>query len=96
MESDVNAVDAFFHWANFFAPAVFVGVAVPLLARLVWRGELKVPSLRSAMGWASAASALALLGGLLVFGRDGKMATYGAMLLACALSLWYRGLRRPD
>jgi hypothetical protein len=28
--------------------------------------------------------------GLLVLGRDGKMATYGAMVLACALTLWWR------
>jgi hypothetical protein len=34
--------------------------------------------------------------GLVAFGRDGRMATYGGMVLACALALWWAGfVRRP-
>ena len=40
---------------------------------------------------ATAGSALMLIAGLVFFGRDGKMATYGAMVLGCALSLWWVG-----
>ena len=32
--------------------------------------------------------------GLVVFERDGKMITYAAMLIACALALWWAGFRR--
>jgi len=41
--------------------------------------------------WASAAGLAALVAGLVVFGRDGKMATYGAMVIACAAGLWWAG-----
>jgi hypothetical protein len=37
----------------------------------------------------AAASAL----GLVAFEHDGKMATYAAMVVACALALWWRGFR---
>jgi len=89
----VNPLDAFWHLANFFAPAVFVGVALPLLARLLWRRELRGLALRPAIAWAVGSGMGVLVGGLVVFGRDGKLATYAAMLLACAFSLWWRGFR---
>ena len=90
----MDLLDAFLHWVNFFAPAVFVGLLLPLLARLLWRRQLKSLALLQAIAWASSVSAAVLVGGLIVFGHDGKMATYGAMLFACALSLWWRGFRR--
>ena len=31
------------------------------------------------------------LAGLAVFGHDGKMVTYAAMVVACALTLWWLG-----
>ena len=34
---------------------------------------------------------LATVAGLVLFGRDGKMATYAGMVCACALTLWWRG-----
>jgi hypothetical protein len=37
-----------------------------------------------------AAAAVVLLG-LVVFGRDGRMATYAGMVLATAGALWWRG-----
>jgi hypothetical protein len=37
------------------------------------------------------AGLIALGAGLAWFGRDGKMATYAGMVLACALTLWWRG-----
>ena len=43
--------------------------------------------------WAGGASALASIAGLIVFEHDGKMATYGAMVVACAAALWWAGLR---
>jgi hypothetical protein len=37
--------------------------------------------------WSAGPAALVLVGGLAVFGRDGRMETYGAMVLACAVGL---------
>lgn len=76
------------HLANFFAPAVGIGLFASLLARLLWRRELRAVPWPRLWAWAAGAAALASVAGLVVFGRDGKMATYGAMVVACALGLW--------
>jgi hypothetical protein len=34
---------------------------------------------------------VALLAGLLIQGRDGRMATYLGMVVACAAGLWWAG-----
>ena len=36
----------------------------------------------------SAASVMVLAGGLWMFGRDGKMSTYAAMVVVCATTQW--------
>lgn len=89
----MGPLDAVWHLLNFFAPAIGMGLIAPSLCKLLWRGTLRgVPWLRLA-GWATLASAAALIGGLVIFGRDGKMATYFAMVAASALALWWVGLR---
>jgi len=87
----LEALDAVWHLLNFFAPAVGVGLMTSAFAKLLWRRELKsAPWLRLAL-WATAGCALMLIAGLVVFGHDGKMATYAAMVGACALTLWLVG-----
>lgn len=86
--------DALIHLANFFMPAVGVGVMAALLCKLLWHAELKGVRLRRLATWAIAAGAAVLVAGVVVFGRDGKMATYGAMVLAAALALWWAGWGR--
>jgi hypothetical protein len=89
----MGPLDATWHLLNFFAPAVGLGLIAASLCKLFWRGALRgVPWWRLA-GWSIAATSLALIGGLIAFGRDGKMATYGAMVLSAALALWWAGLR---
>jgi hypothetical protein len=73
---------------NFFAPAVVVACFTAGAAKLVWRKTLHATSWWRLSGWATVGNALALIGALVVFGRDGKMAGYGLMVLACGLSLW--------
>lgn len=87
----MGPIDALWHLLNFFAPAFGVGVLTALAAKLLWRRGLKGASLKRLTLWAVAASAITLLAGLIVFGRDGKMLTYGAMVLACALGVWWAG-----
>ena len=89
----MGPLDALWHLLNLFAPAFGLGFIAAALAKLLWRNELR------AAGWlrlglvASLACTAALLAGLLGFGRDGKMATYGAMVLATAAALWWSGFR---
>ena len=87
----VGPVDLLWHLLNFFAPAAGMGLIAPTLAKLLWRRGFAGVRWARLAAWVTAASAAALLLGLIAFGRDGKMATYGAMVLACALTLWWFG-----
>jgi hypothetical protein len=90
----MSALDSLLHLANFALPALLLGGIAAALAKLAWFRALRpVPWLRLA-GWASGGALLALVGGLVVTGRDGAMATYGAMVLACAVSLGWAGWGR--
>jgi hypothetical protein len=42
-------------------------------------------------GFAGAAGAVVSIGGLIVFGRDGRMATYAMLVVASAVALWWAG-----
>jgi hypothetical protein len=85
--------DAFWHFTNFFAPAVVLGAIAAAATKLIWRRELGAVRGLRLWAWASGAAAIASVGGLLVFERDGRMATYAAMVLACAAALWLAGFR---
>ncbi|MEO8835414.1 MAG: hypothetical protein ABI364_01600 [Caldimonas sp.] len=89
----MQATDAFWHLTNFFAPALVVGGLAAGLTRLIWRRELASPRFVRLWIWASSAAAAASAGGLVVFGHDGEMATYAAMVLLCAAALWWAGFR---
>ena len=91
LEFELDPIAAFWHLTNLFAPALGVGSIASALAKLLWWRELQSASWARLALWASGASAGALVAGLVVFGRDGKMLTYGAMLLACAAALWWAG-----
>ena len=74
-------------------PAVATGFIAAGATKLLWRRELAGISWGRLGGWASAAMAAVLMLGLVIFGHDGKMATYAAMVVACALVLWWVGFR---
>jgi len=89
----LGPLDAVWHLLNFLAPALGVGFLTPLMAKLLWRAELRGRSLVNLSLWTSAAGALGLIAALVLFGRDGRMAGYGLMVAAAALSLWWAGFR---
>lgn len=76
------------HALNFLAPALFVALLLPAANRWVLRagpGRLT--------WWVQAAihfvvGGVALLAGLMIFGVDGKMLSYLALVLSCATSQW--------
>ncbi|MEO5881633.1 MAG: hypothetical protein ABIQ06_04400 [Caldimonas sp.] len=89
----MNPVDAFWHFANFFAPAVVTGFIAAGATKLLWRRQLAGVGWGRLGVWASATMAAVLAIGLVFFEHDGKMATYAVMVVACALALWWVGFR---
>ncbi len=86
--------DGLWHVLNFFSPALGLGCMAACLAKLFWWRELvEVGWLRLA-AWGVLGSVLALTGGLMVTGVDGKIFTYCAMVVCCALALWWAGWGR--
>jgi hypothetical protein len=77
------------HLLNFVAPAL-------VMALLLWGAPRVLPKARRGR-WAARTELLALLGlgvavllaGLIYFGRDGKMATYAALVIAQGTLVWW-------
>lgn len=90
-EPCLSAFDALNHLINFLLPALVVGPIAAALAKAVWRSDLRAVRWRRMALWATLASVLSLVGGLIIFGRDGVMATYGAMVISSALALLWVG-----
>ncbi len=86
----MNFLDLIWHLLNFVAPPLLLGAISAAAAKLLWRGPLRTTPWLTLGGQAAAASLLACVAGLVITGRDGKMVTYAAMVLACAASLWWR------
>ena len=82
-------IGALLHLLNLFAPAIGVAAIGAGLVKLFWRSELRSVPWSRLVGVAACAQCLVILLGLIVFGRDGKMATYGAMVLGGATALWW-------
>lgn len=87
----MGPLDALWHLLNFFLPAIGVGLLAAAGAKLLWRRELGPVSWRRLASWASAAGAVTLLAGFVIFGRDGRVATYAALVVASAAALWWAG-----
>jgi hypothetical protein len=87
----VEALDVLWHLLNFFAPAAGLSVIAASGCKLLWRRELAAVAWRRLALPAGLAGMAVLLGGLVLLGRDGRMATYAAMVVACAVSLWWQG-----
>lgn len=89
----VDLTDAIWHILNFLAPAVGTGVLAASMAKLLWRSELKAVRWLRLCAIAVGAAATVLIGGLVLLGHDGRIATYAAMVAVIALSLWWVGFR---
>ena len=89
----MGLLDQINHLLNFMAPAVVVGAFLALFGPLLVskRPEAQVFIVRVAIN--SIAGLLALGAGLWFFGHDGKMASYGAMVLASSAAQWAMSLR---
>lgn len=88
----MGPLDLLNHLLNFAAPALFVALVVTLAApwvvgraALAWRVQFAI---QAGLGLA------VLLGGLMLTGRDGRMGSYAALVLAAAACQWLMARRR--
>jgi hypothetical protein len=92
----MNLLDILIHLLNFGAPALAMALLVPLGARFLFKKRgIPVPWwVQFATNFVVGVSMLA--GSFWIFGRDGKMQAYAALVLAVATSQWLlsRGWRR--
>ena len=86
----MNPLDFLIHLLSFAAPALAVAVLVALGARLVMPGARR-PGWWASLLANSVTGVLVLAAGLWWFGRDGKMATYAALVVAVATAQWLVG-----
>ncbi|CAN7562606.1 hypothetical protein [Variovorax paradoxus] len=83
----MSLLDLLNHLLNLVAPALAVGFLCALMGRAFRRKA------GGRAWWAQGAinsgvGALVLLGGVVLAGRDGAMATYAALVVACGTSQW--------
>jgi hypothetical protein len=91
----LSPIDAAWHVLEFSFPTLAMSATAAAFAKLLWRRELGRARWSRLALWAAAAALLAQVGGLLAFGRDGRIATYAAMAAAAAVALWWAGFARP-
>jgi hypothetical protein len=85
IHSTMGPLDLLNHLLNFVAPALFVGGMLAFAAPIFMQNRPQAPAKYAQAAINSVAGVAALALGLWFFGRDGKMASYAAMAITCAL-----------
>ncbi|MEO6410032.1 MAG: hypothetical protein ABIO45_14940 [Burkholderiaceae bacterium] len=86
-ENALALVDIVLHLLNFLAPACGVAALGALLAKTLMRGTFAGIGWTRVLAWAATAGLVASIAGLAIFGRDGRIETYAALVLLVALGL---------
>ena len=84
----MGPIDLLFHLMGFVLPALVLGLLLVFLARIFMPKVPVAPTWWAQAAINSGVGVLVLLAGLVFFGRDGKMATYAALVVAMASSQW--------
>ncbi len=92
----MGPLDLAYHLLNFIAPALWVAGLVLAGSRFLLKKVPLAPAKWTQFAINSAIGVAVLVGGLVLFGRDGKMATYAALVLAQGTVQWLllRGWKR--
>ncbi len=84
--------DVFWHLVNFGLPALVLSMGITLWGSIQFRRQSQIKWLWRWLLNAICGMAV-LVGGLVMTGNDGKMATYGALILVCATLEWALQMR---
>jgi hypothetical protein len=87
----VSPIDFAVHLLSFVAPALAVALVVALAGTLVLPRSGRPQRWWLPFALNFIAGVAVLVAGLWWFGRDGKMATYAALVIAVATSQWLSG-----
>lgn len=92
----MDLLDLLDHLLNFVAPAAFMALVLVFASRYLGGRRAGVPRWWAQLAFVFLAGVGVLAGGLVVFGRDGMMATYAALVVVCGIVQWLamRGWRR--
>ncbi len=82
----MGPLDEILHLINFCAPALVVGMVLAVLSPWLMGKRPSAPGFIAQAAMNCVAGVLALGLGLWFFGNDGKMASYAAMVVVCAIS----------
>ena len=85
----MGPIDLFLHLAGFVAPALGLGLLMPLAGRIFLRRHPPAYSFWIQFAFHVACGVVVMSVGLWWFGRDGKMATYGLLVAAVAGLQWW-------
>jgi hypothetical protein len=88
----MDAWQQLWHLLNLLLPPLVWAGLHAALCKLLWRRQLAVGWLRLT-AWCALAAGVANFVSLWWVGREGSMWTYGAMLVALALTTWLVGFR---
>ncbi len=90
----MDLIDLIWHLAGFLAPALFVAPLVVVLSRVLDKKRAATPGWRARIAINFTVCVVVLVLGLVLTGQDGRMLTYGALVLASAAAAWWRPARR--
>ena len=76
------------HLLNFIAPAFFMALGLALCARIFKQNKVGAQSFIAQVAINFILGCAVLLAGLWLFSRDGKMATYAALVCLSAFCQW--------
>jgi len=77
------------HAINFLAPALWLALLVPLLARVFMKKRPAALTLSAQIAINFVIGCGVLIAGLVLFGRDGKMLTYLGLVVMAATTQWW-------
>ena len=84
----MGPIELTLHVLNFAAPAAWVAALTVLATRVLMPKQARVRVWWTQLAIVFIAGMAVLGAGLLVFGRDGKMLTYAALVLGVATAQW--------
>jgi predicted signal transduction protein with EAL and GGDEF domain len=84
----MGPLDVLHHALNFVAPAAALAVLLVLGGRFIRSKGAQALSWKAQIAINFVVGCAVLVAGLVVLGRDGKMLTYAALVLACASCQW--------